>query len=194
MCNGRYELKDIGIIRDSVIRVSILPTVEGDTMGRAGMSLSDLIKGCKPQENAVASMSCSIGYGGQQRQLRIGITKENVKYFPTRPEIITIEIDGEDKYSELNESFFNKCPELSTAYDFWDDARSRTGPNRLVEWLHRNKIGMGDRVCIDVLVPRQSFGLRGYSEKKRYEKKKVRKSREEKAKELQIISKKLQSR
>ena len=117
--------------------------------------------------DAVPTVRATLVKHGAMDRLRVEIPSDEMDRFPAG-DVVRVVVDGDTRRSEVKRHLTEDTYLLAGAFDTPDDARERTGKDRLAAWCEDVNRQPGGSVLVDVVEEGFQYGLRAPGEKSFY--------------------------
>lgn len=109
--------------------------------------------------DAVPTVRATLVKHGAMNRLRVEIPADEMDRFPPG-DVIRLLFDGATRYAEVKRHLTEDTYLLAGAFDTPEDARERTGTDRLEEWSDAETLQAGQSVLVDVIEEDFLYGVR----------------------------------
>jgi hypothetical protein len=117
--------------------------------------------------DAVSTVRATLVKHGAMDRLRVEIPSDEMDRFPGG-DVVRVVLDGDTRHSEVKRHLTDDTYLLAGAFDTPDDARERSGTDRLESWAADANRQAGGSVLVDVIEEDFLYGLRAPGQKTYY--------------------------
>jgi hypothetical protein len=108
---------------------------------------------------AVPTVRATLVKHGAMNRLRVEIPGDEMDRFPPG-DVVRVMLDGDTRYTEVKRHLTEDTYLLAGAFDTPEDARERSGTDRLEDWCDAENRQPGQSVLVDVVEEEFLYGLR----------------------------------
>ncbi|WP_435361473.1 DUF7112 family protein [Haloarchaeobius sp. DFWS5] len=117
--------------------------------------------------DAVPTVRAKLQRHGATDRLRIEIPADTDESFP-EGEVVRFVLDGAERHARFESHLTSDGLVVAGIYDTPEDARERSGENRLPEWCAKHNRSAGGSVLVDVIEDGFQYGLRAPGDRSFY--------------------------